>query len=55
MTKVKLKLISDPDMYIFFKKVQEAEFLIFLIDIVNPTVSIWNFMDHNKNQNILYT
>ena len=55
MTKVKLKLISDPDMYIFFKKVQEAEFLIFLIDIVNPTVSIWNLMDHNKNQNILYT
>ena len=55
MAKVKLKLISDPDIYIFFKKIQEAEFLIFLIDIVNPKISILNLMDENKNQNILYT
>ena len=55
MAKVKLKLISDPDMYMFFKKIQEAEFLIFLIDIVNPKISILNLMDENKNQNILYT
>ena len=54
-TKVELELIPDPDMYIFFKKGQEVEFLIFLIAIVKPTIGIWNLMTQNKNQNILYT
>ena len=40
MTKVKLKLIPDPDMYIFFGKGMIVKFLIFLIDIVKPTTSI---------------
>ena len=40
MTKVELKLIPDPNMYIFFEKILEVEFLIFLIDIVKPTISI---------------
>ena len=38
MTKVKLELISDPDMV--REKVREVEFLIFLIDTVNPIISI---------------
>ena len=32
MTQIKLELIKDPDMYIFYKKVQELKFFIFLID-----------------------
>ena len=40
MKKVELGLILDPDMYIFFEKIQEVEFLLFLIDIVKPTISI---------------
>ena len=55
MKKIKLELISDPDKYIFFEKGREVEFLIFLIDIVKPTISIWNFMTQNNNLNILYT
>ena len=27
---------------------------MFLIDIVKPTISIWNLMIQNKNQNIIY-
>ena len=46
MKKVEIKLIRDPNMYIF---------LIILIDIVKPTTSIWSHMTQNKNQNILYT
>ena len=55
MTKVKLELIPDPDMYILFGKVREMEFLIFLIGIVKPTISISNLVTQNKNQNISYT
>ena len=41
MTKIKLELITDCDMYIFFeKKEQEFEFLIFLIIIVKSTINI---------------
>ena len=40
ITKVELDLISDPDMHISLKKVQEVEFFIFLLDIVKPTKSI---------------
>ena len=39
MTTVELELILNHDMYIFFEKVLEVEFLIFLIDIVKPTIS----------------
>ena len=34
------KLIPGPDMYIFFEKLPEVEFLLFLIDIVKPTINI---------------
>ena len=34
MTQIKLELIKDPDMYIFYKKVQELKFFIFLIDTI---------------------
>ena len=41
MTKIKLELITDCDMYIFFeKKEQESEFLIFIIIIVKSTINI---------------
>ena len=40
MTKIKLKLISDPDMYLFFEKGMVDDFLIFLIDIVKRKISI---------------
>ena len=40
MIKVEIQFISDPNMYIFFKKVREVvEFLIFLIEIVKPIIS----------------
>ena len=41
MTKMGLKLILDPDIYIYLKNVQEVEFLI---DMLQPTVSISNLM-----------
>ena len=40
MTNVGLEFISDADMILFLKKVWEVEFLPFLRDQVNPTVSI---------------
>ena len=40
MTKVKLELISDPDMYIFLGKGMRGGFSYILIDIVKPTISI---------------
>ena len=40
ITKGELQLISDVNMYLFFKKVLEEEFLTFLRDIVKPTISI---------------
>ena len=40
MTKVELKLIPDPDMYIFFEKVTRGGVIIFLINIVKQTISI---------------
>ena len=39
MTKIKLELFPNPDMFYFFKKVQELEFLIFLIDIAKPLIN----------------
>ena len=39
MTKVKLKLIKILTCTYSLKKVQEVEFLIFLIDIVKPTIN----------------
>ena len=35
MTKVDLELISNDDMYLFFKKIWKTEFLTFLRNIVN--------------------
>ena len=41
ITKIKLELISDPDMSKSFeKKSVKSEFLIFLIDIAKPTITI---------------
>ena len=40
ITKGELQLISDVNMYLFFKKVLEEELLTFLRDIVKPTISI---------------
>ena len=39
--KKKLELISDPDINVYFlRKLEEVEFLIFLIDIAKPTINI---------------
>ena len=51
MTNVELEFIPYPDIYLFFKKVWELEFFIFLIDRVEPTINIQNLMTQNKNQN----
>ena len=40
ITKGELELISNVNMYLFFRKVLEEEFLKFLRDIVKPTISI---------------
>ena len=40
MTQVKLKLVSDPDMYIFFEKGMRGEVSYIDIDIVKPTISL---------------
>ena len=40
LAKIKLELIPDLDMFIFLEKEQEAEFLIFLIDIAKPAINI---------------
>ena len=40
ITKIKLELISDPDMSKSFEKRVKSEFLIFLIDIAKPTITI---------------
>ena len=40
ITKGDLELISNVNMYLFFRKVLEEEFLTFLRDIVKPTISI---------------
>ena len=39
MTKIKLELFPNPDILYFFKKVQELEFVIFLIDIAKPLIN----------------
>ena len=40
MTKIKLELITDPHMYVFFERCIREEFLLFLIDIVKPFLNI---------------
>ena len=42
MVKIELELMPDSDMYKFFEMGLELEFLIFLIDIVKPTISTEN-------------
>ena len=40
ITKIKLELISDPDMSKSIEKSVKSEFLIFLINIAKPTITI---------------
>ena len=40
-------------MYLYFWKVWEMEFLIFIRDIRKPIISFWNLMVQNKNQDII--
>ena len=53
-TKVELELISDADMYLLFEKDMRSRVSCITKDTVKPTTSIWNLMNQNKNQNILY-
>ena len=56
MINVELELISDADINLFAEKDLTGKFsYISLRDVVRPTVSIWNVMTQNKNQNRLYT
>ena len=51
MTKVELELISDPDMYIFFEKVREVGFLVFL----KANSKYWKSYDpKQESQHIIY-
>ena len=52
-TKVELELISDADMYLLFEKDMRSRVSCITKDTVKPK-SIWNLMNQNKNQNILY-
>ena len=40
MTKIELKHIPDPDMYIFFEKVTRGRTSYISIDIAKPTINI---------------
>ena len=40
ITKIKLELISDPDMSKSIEKSVKSEFFIFLINIAKPTITI---------------
>ena len=48
MTKIETEIVLDPDLYVFFEKVQEVEFLIFLKDITKAAINIRNLMIQNK-------
>ena len=55
MTKVKLELITDPDMYIFFKKGMRGGVSYISNDIVKPATSIWKSCDSKQNsKHIIY-
>ena len=49
MKKVELERISDADMYLFFEKVKEKEFLTLIRDIVKLTINIWNLVILNND------
>ena len=53
-TKVELELISDADMHLLFEKDMRSGVSCITKDILKPTTSIWNLMNQQKNQNILY-
>ena len=53
MTKIKLKLITDLDMYIFFDKRYEVEFLTFLVDITQTNNKY--LKSYDPKEDILYT
>ena len=51
ITKIELELITDPGMTYSLKKIQEVEFLIFLIDTGKPTINIYGLLIQKKNVN----
>ena len=54
MKKVELEPISDLDMYILLEKCMRGEILIFLIDIVKPTISLLYAVTQNESKHIIY-
>ena len=57
MTEVKLKLLPDPDMYIFFDKGTRGRISYVSYICSKANNNFLNFYDknQNKNQNILHT
>ena len=55
MTKVKIEVISETEVYLFLEEGIRGRVLTFLGDIVKPETSDSNSMDQNKNQNMLHT
>ena len=55
MTKAKIEVISETEVYLFLEEGIRGRVLTFLGDIVKPETSDSNSMDQNKNQNMLHT
>ena len=54
-TKIKLELIPDPDMFIFFKKGIKSRISYISNKYSKASYKYLKYYDTNKNQNILYT
>ena len=55
ITKVEPDLITDPYMKILFERGLKSGVSYISNKYSKPTISIWNLMTQDKNQNILYT
>ena len=55
MTKVELELSSDGDTFLFFEKDIKSGVPYSSKKYKKSTISIWNLMTQNKNQNVLYS
>ena len=54
IAKIRLELIADPDIYIFFEKGTRGGISYIFNRYSKPKINIWNLMTQNKNQNVWY-